>query len=49
MGWLNVKFIKLNNMQEKQINVASKESTTGHFATGAKKVVMLDKITPENF
>lgn len=34
---------------EKQVNVASKESTSGHFAKGAKKVVMLDKITETSF
>jgi len=26
------------------VNVASKESTSGHFAKGAKKVVMVDEI-----
>lgn len=33
----------------KKINVASKESTSGHFAIGAKKVVMLNKITETSF
>ncbi|SUJ18947.1 Uncharacterised protein [Sphingobacterium spiritivorum] len=28
----------------KSVNVASKESTSGHFANGAKRVVMLDEI-----
>lgn len=32
-------------MKTKEINVASKQSTSGHFAKGAKKVVMLDEIT----
>lgn len=30
---------------EKGVNVASKESTSGHFAKGAKKVVLLNDIT----
>lgn len=34
---------------EKEINVASKESTSGHFVKGAKKVVMLDEITETSF
>lgn len=36
-------------MNTEKINVASKESTSGHFATGAKKVVMLDEITETSF
>lgn len=35
-------------MQTK-VNVASKESTSGHFAIGAKKVIMLDDITETSF
>ena len=31
------------------VNVASKESTSGHFATGAKKVIMLNEITETSF
>lgn len=34
---------------EKLVNVASKESTAGHFAKGAKRVVMLDDITETSF
>lgn len=33
----------------KEVNVASKQSTSGHFAKGAKKVVMLDDITETSF
>ena len=33
----------------KTVNVASKESTSGHFAKGAKRVVMLDEITETSF
>ena len=29
----------------KSVNVASRESTSGHFAKGAKRVVMLDEVT----
>ena len=36
-------------METKAINVASKESTSGHFAHGAKKVVLLDNITETSF
>lgn len=36
-------------MNTEKTNVASKESTAGHFATGAKKVVMLDEITETSF
>lgn len=31
------------------INVASKESTSGHFTKGAKRVIMLDNITETSF
>lgn len=31
------------------VNVASKESTSGHFTKGAKQVVMLDEITETSF
>jgi hypothetical protein len=34
---------------EKLVNVASKESTSGHFVEGAKRVVMLDDITETSF
>lgn len=34
---------------EKKVNVASKESTSGHFTIGAKKVVMLDEVTETSF
>jgi hypothetical protein len=34
---------------ETLVNVASKESTSGHFAKGAKRVVMLDDITETSF
>lgn len=33
----------------KEVNVASKESPSGHFAKGADKVVMLDQITETSF
>lgn len=33
----------------KEVNVASKQSTSGHFAKGAKKVVMLNDITETSF
>jgi hypothetical protein len=36
-------------METTAVNVASKESTSGHFAKGAKKVVMLDDITETSF
>lgn len=36
-------------METRTINVASKESTSGHFAKGAKRVVMLDSITETSF
>jgi hypothetical protein len=36
-------------METKSVNVASKESTSGHFAKGAKKVVMLNEITETSF
>lgn len=36
-------------MNTQMVNVASKESTSGHFAKGAKKVVMLDEITETSF
>lgn len=32
-----------------QVNVASKESTSGHFAKGATKVVMVDEINETRF
>ena len=35
--------------QNQGVNVASKESTSGHFAKGAKRVVMLDEITETTF
>jgi len=31
------------------VNVASKESTSGHYAKGAKNVVLLDNITETSF
>jgi hypothetical protein len=31
-------------MEQLSVNVASKESTSGHFAQGAKKVIMVDEI-----
>ena len=34
---------------ENLVNVASKESTSGHFTKGAKRVVMLDEITETSF
>lgn len=36
-------------METKSVNVASKESTSGHFTKGAKKVVMLNDITETSF
>lgn len=36
-------------METKSVNVASKESTSGHFAKGAKRVVMLNDITETSF
>lgn len=36
-------------MNTKTINVASKESTSGHFTKGAKRVVMLDDVTETSF
>jgi len=36
-------------MKTQEINVASKESTAGHFAKGAKKVVILNEITETSF
>lgn len=36
-------------METKEVNVASKESTSGHFTKGAKKVVMLNDITETSF
>lgn len=40
----------MENLKEKQrVNVASKESTNGHWCKGAKKVVMLDEITETSF
>lgn len=36
-------------MKTQEVNVASKESTSGHFAKGAKKVVMLNEITETSF
>jgi len=35
--------------QVKQVNVASVESTSGHFAINPKRVVMLDKINETRF
>lgn len=34
---------------ETLVNVASKESTSGHFTKGAKRVVMLNDITETSF
>lgn len=39
----------MENLEKTVVNVASKESTSGHFAKGAKKVVMLDEITETSF
>ncbi len=36
-------------MTTKDVNVASKESTSGHFTKGATKVVMLDEVTETSF
>lgn len=36
-------------MQTQAVNVASKESTSGHFATGAKRVIMVDEINETRF
>lgn len=36
-------------MNTKTINVASKESTSGHFTKNAKRVVMLDSVTETSF
>ena len=36
-------------METKSVNVASKESTSGHFTKGAKRVVMLNDITETSF
>lgn len=34
---------------ETLVNVASKESTSGHFTKGAKRVVMLNDVTETSF
>lgn len=36
-------------MNTTKVNVASKESTSGHFAVGAKKVILLNEITETSF
>ncbi len=36
-------------MKQTKVNVASKESTAGHFAKGAKKVILLNDITETSF
>jgi len=33
----------------KEVAVSSKQSTSGHFARGAKRVVLLDEITETSF
>ena len=35
----------MNTYTENGVNVASKESTSGHFAQGAVNVVLLDEVT----
>jgi hypothetical protein len=46
---MNFKNQTIMQTQTLEVNVASKESTTGHFTKGAKRVVMLDEINETSF